>query len=120
MTLDVDNIAQGFSLFGLPLNRLTNLPLKTPFLMLLVSTVLINIFCYRWLISTSMDCTVCTWDIPSAQLVDIFKVTIFFYLADLLSSSFKLKDAHCKARISKLSDPRTPILNGFLQSSLDR
>ncbi|XP_059053649.1 WD repeat-containing protein 36 [Achroia grisella] len=28
----------------------------------------------RWLISTSMDCTVCTWDIPSAQLVDIFSV----------------------------------------------
>ncbi|XP_053605696.1 WD repeat-containing protein 36 [Plodia interpunctella] len=28
----------------------------------------------RWLISTSMDCTICTWDIPSAQLVDIFSV----------------------------------------------
>ncbi|KAL4707333.1 hypothetical protein ACJJTC_019871 [Scirpophaga incertulas] len=28
----------------------------------------------RWLISTSMDCTVCTWDIPSGQLVDIFSV----------------------------------------------
>ncbi|XP_063827478.1 WD repeat-containing protein 36 [Ostrinia nubilalis] len=28
----------------------------------------------RWLISTAMDCTVCTWDIPSAQLVDIFNV----------------------------------------------
>ncbi|CAB3235752.1 unnamed protein product [Arctia plantaginis] len=28
----------------------------------------------RWLISSSMDCTVCTWDIPSAQLVDIFSV----------------------------------------------
>ncbi|CAG9787200.1 unnamed protein product [Diatraea saccharalis] len=28
----------------------------------------------RWLISTSMDCTICVWDIPSAQLVDIFSV----------------------------------------------
>ncbi|XP_049871276.1 WD repeat-containing protein 36 [Pectinophora gossypiella] len=28
----------------------------------------------RWLISSSMDCTVCTWDIPSAKLVDIFSV----------------------------------------------
>ncbi|KAM3966934.1 WD repeat-containing protein 36 [Aphomia sociella] len=28
----------------------------------------------RWLISTAMDCTVCTWDIPSAKLVDIFSV----------------------------------------------
>ncbi|KAG6438520.1 hypothetical protein O3G_MSEX000035 [Manduca sexta] len=28
----------------------------------------------RWLVSTSMDCTVCTWDIPSAQLVDIFSL----------------------------------------------
>ncbi|XP_072950068.1 WD repeat-containing protein 36 [Epargyreus clarus] len=28
----------------------------------------------RWLISSSMDCTVCVWDIPSAQLVDIFSV----------------------------------------------
>lgn len=28
----------------------------------------------RWLISSSMDCTICVWDIPSAQLVDIFFV----------------------------------------------
>ncbi|XP_014367233.2 WD repeat-containing protein 36 [Papilio machaon] len=28
----------------------------------------------RWLVSSSMDCTICTWDIPSAQLVDIFYV----------------------------------------------
>ncbi|KAJ8724401.1 hypothetical protein PYW08_015875 [Mythimna loreyi] len=28
----------------------------------------------RWLISSSMDCTICTWDIPSAKLVDIFSV----------------------------------------------
>ncbi|XP_034945888.1 WD repeat-containing protein 36 [Chelonus insularis] len=28
----------------------------------------------RWLITASMDCTIRTWDIPSAQLIDIFKV----------------------------------------------
>lgn len=28
----------------------------------------------RWLITSSMDCTICTWDIPSSQLVDIFSV----------------------------------------------
>ncbi|XP_047026043.1 WD repeat-containing protein 36 [Helicoverpa zea] len=28
----------------------------------------------RWLISASMDCTICTWDIPTAKLVDIFAV----------------------------------------------
>ncbi|XP_050665502.1 WD repeat-containing protein 36 [Leptidea sinapis] len=28
----------------------------------------------RWLVSSSMDCTICTWDIPSAQLVDVFMV----------------------------------------------
>ncbi|XP_046967212.1 WD repeat-containing protein 36 [Vanessa cardui] len=28
----------------------------------------------RWLVTSSMDCTICTWDIPSAQLVDIFSV----------------------------------------------
>ncbi|KAJ0177832.1 hypothetical protein K1T71_006705 [Dendrolimus kikuchii] len=30
-----------------------------------------------WLISTSMDCTICVWDIPSAQLVDIFLVKLW-------------------------------------------
>ncbi|XP_038219221.1 WD repeat-containing protein 36 [Zerene cesonia] len=28
----------------------------------------------RWLVSASMDSTVCTWDIPSGKLVDIFSV----------------------------------------------
>ncbi|CAG9579734.1 unnamed protein product [Danaus chrysippus] len=28
----------------------------------------------RWLVSSSMDCTICTWDIPTSQLVDIFSV----------------------------------------------
>ncbi|XP_039750603.1 WD repeat-containing protein 36 [Pararge aegeria] len=28
----------------------------------------------RWLVTSSMDCTICTWDIPSGQLVDIFSV----------------------------------------------
>ncbi|XP_015522612.1 WD repeat-containing protein 36 [Neodiprion lecontei] len=28
----------------------------------------------RWLITASMDCTIRTWDIPSAQLIDIFSV----------------------------------------------
>jgi U3 small nucleolar RNA-associated protein 21 len=30
----------------------------------------------RWLVSASMDRTIRTWDIPSAQLVDVFKVSI--------------------------------------------
>ncbi|KAK0097743.1 hypothetical protein PV326_014046 [Microctonus aethiopoides] len=29
----------------------------------------------RWLVTASMDCTIRTWDIPSAQPVDIFKVS---------------------------------------------
>ncbi|XP_078034603.1 WD repeat-containing protein 36 [Augochlora pura] len=28
----------------------------------------------RWLITASMDCTICVWDIPSANLIDIFQV----------------------------------------------
>ncbi|XP_073952328.1 WD repeat-containing protein 36 [Choristoneura fumiferana] len=28
----------------------------------------------RWLFSASMDCTFCTWDIPSGQLVDIYSL----------------------------------------------
>ncbi|XP_045767748.1 WD repeat-containing protein 36 [Maniola jurtina] len=28
----------------------------------------------RWLVTSSMDCTICTWDIPSGQLVDIFSL----------------------------------------------
>lgn len=28
----------------------------------------------RWLITASMDCTICTWDIPSSNLIDIFQV----------------------------------------------
>ncbi|XP_061704761.1 WD repeat-containing protein 36 isoform X1 [Cydia pomonella] len=28
----------------------------------------------RWLFSASMDCTLCTWDIPSGHLVDIFSL----------------------------------------------
>lgn len=34
----------------------------------------------RWIISASMDCTIRTWDIPSAQLVDSFQVTSVFSL----------------------------------------
>lgn len=34
----------------------------------------------RWIISASMDCTIRTWDIPSAQLVDSFQVTLVFSL----------------------------------------
>ncbi|XP_015590061.1 WD repeat-containing protein 36 [Cephus cinctus] len=29
----------------------------------------------RWLITSSMDCTIRTWDIPSSHLVDVFQVT---------------------------------------------
>ena len=32
----------------------------------------------RWLITSSMDHTVRCWDIPSGQLIDIFKVLIIF------------------------------------------
>lgn len=28
----------------------------------------------RWLVTASMDCTICTWDIPSSNLIDIFQV----------------------------------------------
>ncbi|XP_076646998.1 WD repeat-containing protein 36 [Halictus rubicundus] len=28
----------------------------------------------RWLITASMDCTICVWDIPSSNLIDIFQV----------------------------------------------
>jgi U3 small nucleolar RNA-associated protein 21 len=30
----------------------------------------------RWLITSAMDCTICAWDVPSAQLIDCFKVCI--------------------------------------------
>jgi U3 small nucleolar RNA-associated protein 21 len=30
----------------------------------------------RWLLTAAMDRTVCTWDIPSAQLIDCFQVCI--------------------------------------------
>jgi len=30
----------------------------------------------RWLVTAAMDCTICTWDVPSAQLIDCFKVCI--------------------------------------------
>lgn len=30
---------------------------------------------FRWLITTAMDCTIRTWDIPSGQLVDIYRVS---------------------------------------------
>lgn len=33
----------------------------------------------RWLVTASMDCTIRTWDIPSAQPVDIFQVRDIFY-----------------------------------------
>jgi len=29
----------------------------------------------RWLVTSSMDCTIRTWDIPSSQLIDIFQVS---------------------------------------------
>lgn len=35
----------------------------------------------RWIISSSMDCTIRTWDLPSAQLIDCFQVNnspVFF------------------------------------------
>jgi U3 small nucleolar RNA-associated protein 21 len=30
----------------------------------------------RWLLTAAMDCMICTWDIPSAQLIDCFQVCI--------------------------------------------
>jgi U3 small nucleolar RNA-associated protein 21 len=30
----------------------------------------------RWLVTAAMDCTICTWDVPSVQLIDCFKVCI--------------------------------------------
>jgi U3 small nucleolar RNA-associated protein 21 len=30
----------------------------------------------RWLVTTAMDRTICTWDVPTAQLIDCFKVCI--------------------------------------------
>ncbi|KAJ4443876.1 WD repeat-containing protein 36 [Periplaneta americana] len=28
----------------------------------------------RWLVTAAMDCTICTWEVPSSQLIDCFKV----------------------------------------------
>lgn len=33
----------------------------------------------RWIITASMDSTVRTWDIPTASLIDIFKVIAIFF-----------------------------------------
>lgn len=34
----------------------------------------------RWLVTSSMDCTIRTWDIPSGQMIDIFQVKINKYI----------------------------------------
>ena len=31
----------------------------------------------RWLVTAGMDCTIRTWDIPSAQLIDVYQVEFF-------------------------------------------
>lgn len=35
----------------------------------------------RWLVTASMDRTIRVWDIPSAQLIDIFQVGVKSYLS---------------------------------------
>lgn len=37
----------------------------------------------RWLITSSMDCTIKIWDIPSSYLIDHFRV-IFFYILSVI------------------------------------
>lgn len=32
----------------------------------------------RWLVTASMDCTIRIWDIPSSNLIDIFRVYIIY------------------------------------------
>lgn len=34
----------------------------------------------RWLVSSAMDSTIRTWDIPSSSMIDILKVSYLIYL----------------------------------------
>jgi WD40 repeat protein len=43
----------------------------------------------RWLLTAAMDRTICTWDIPSAQLIDCFQVCI--NLIFVLGNEHKVK-----------------------------
>lgn len=49
----------------------------------------------RWLLTSTMDCNIRTWDVPSAHLIDIFKYEFSFnpfYVMKMLQTRCNLQD----------------------------